>query len=269
MAGGLYLAVLQSLRVVPARVQIRLACYLMAAGLGFWCLTLALRGSAFKLWWFALPLMSLGLYLAWCLLPDWHWGLGDSLEVLPVQDGQRVLLSFDDGPTPGLTGEILSILSEKRIRASFFVLVNKARRHPELIRRIVADGHLLGLHGEDHRLPFGRSAEELTASLSRARQELEALAGQSVTLYRPSHGFKNVALLRALRRVGLKAVFWDYGVWDTDAPPRETLLARLRIVTPTQSATRSRVVLLHDGRGDFPEKPAHAEALLSALRTWL
>ena len=192
---------------------------------------------------------------------------------LPQPRGQRLRLTFDDGPTPGVTEEVLELLAAARVSAAFFVLVAKARRHPALIRRIVAQGHILGLHGEDHRLPYGRPADELAAVLGRARAELAELAGLPLTrieLYRPSHGIKTRALLQAVRRAGLRLCFWDYGVWDTDAPPPAVLVRRLRAVTPSdREPPPGPTILLHDGRGDFAGVPPHAAALTAALRQWL
>lgn len=222
----------------------------------------------------AATLLLGGGYAGWCRWPRWRWGLGpECLAELPQPRGQRLRLTFDDGPTPGVTEVVLELLAQAGVSAAFFVLVAKARRHPALIRRIVAQGHTLGLHGEDHRLPWGRTADELTAVLGRARAELAELAGQPlarIELYRPSHGIKTRALLQAVRRAGLRLCFWDYGVWDTDAPPPAVLLRRLRLVTPRdREPPPGPTILLHDGLGDFAGIPPHAAALTAALRQWL
>lgn len=253
--------------VVPGRVKLRTAALLVALGalsLGPW-----LRLSAVAAALVQLAMVGAGLFVLWMLWPRWRVGIdADILCELPSLPTQRVRLSFDDGPTPGVTDRVLDRLAEQGIRAAFFVLLKKARSHPALIRRIVDSGHTLGLHGEDHRWPFFRSARELEQSLTRARRELEQIAGQPVTLYRPSHGFKTAALLRAVRGAGLRLCFWDLGVWDTDAPPVAILTARLR-ATLADAGEAPPVVLLHDGRGDEEGAPPHAEVLLAALSEWL
>jgi len=255
---------------VPLAVRIRVSLY-VAAGLGLAVLPWWLLSS--DRWvsagWSALVLVA-GSYAAWCFWPRWTWGLGyDPLSQLPVIPGQRYRLSFDDGPTPGLTDRILDVLAERRVRASFFVLLTKARRQPALIRRIVDEGHVLGLHGENHRTPFRRSAAELGGSLASALADLERLAGQPVTLYRPSHGWKNLALLRALKRLPLKVCNWHFGVWDTDAPSPDVLTARLWSVTPREKSATCPIILLHDGLDDDPAVPAHATSLVTSLERWL
>lgn len=255
---------------VPFAVRLKVALYglagLAVVALPWWIWPGLHWGSL--VW--SLACLATGLYAVWCFWPRWDWGFGyDTRALLPTVDGQRFRLTFDDGPTPGLTDRVLDILSERGIRASFFVLVSKARLNPGLIRRIVDDGHWVGLHGEDHRTPFRRSTRDLRESLAGALAELEAIAGQPVTLYRPSHGWKNLALVRALSELPLKACHWHYGVWDTDAPPADVLVSRLKAVTPTSDDLSNPIILLHDGLDDDPAVPAHAATLLESLSRWL
>lgn len=255
---------------MPLRVRIRVILYaLLGALLAALPWGFAATSYLLALAWTTL-LLSSGIYLIWCFWPRWTLGLPyDPLALLPEIPGQVIRLSFDDGPTVGLTDRILDLLAEQHVRASFFVLMKKARTQPHLIRRIVDEGHFLGLHGEDHRAPFFRSTKELRASLEGARVELESLAGRPITLYRPSHGWKNLALLAALRPLPLKVCNWQIGVWDTDAPPAEVLTERLLNRTPRVRTPVTPIVLLHDGLGDDSAVPRHAEALLESLRRWL
>jgi peptidoglycan/xylan/chitin deacetylase (PgdA/CDA1 family)/uncharacterized membrane protein YbhN (UPF0104 family) len=206
-------------------------------------------------------------YVAWILWPRFTWPIpARLLRSLADGDGPPVRLSFDDGPTP-LTAELLDLLKAHDVRATFFLLTAKARRLPELVARMRSEGHQIGLHGEDHRTAWFRSARELTDSLTRAKVELEQLVGAPVTLYRPSHGWKTISLVRATAAAGLELCFWHDGVWDTDAPPPSLLAARLDAVR--ERADRPRVVVLHDGLNDAPEPPPHGRALLDALAEWL
>lgn len=263
-------------RIVPTAVKLRFGAVGGLAALGLGAGAMALPGwpPAAALRSVAIPvLLGLALvagYALWCLLPALQLGIAPSLRGdLPCPPDQRVRLSFDDGPTPGLTDAVLDLLQRHGVQATFFLLAQKARRHPDLVRRIVAEGHLIGLHGEDHQLVFRQSATALAGRLGRARDDLRRLSGQPITLYRPSHGFKNWALLRALRRLDLKLVFWDFGVWDTDAPPAAVLLSRLRLATPDARPERPPILLLHDGRGDEQNLPPHHRSLLLALAAWL
>lgn len=173
---------------VPFAVRLRVIGYALAASSAI-LLPWAFRVPAWAAVAASVTLLLTGLYALWCYWPRWTLGLGrETRAELPAVPGQPFRLSFDDGPTPGLTDAVLDLLAERGIRASFFVLVSKARRHPDLVRRIVAEGHVLGLHGENHAAPFFRSSGALYASLASAHEELEEIAQSPVTLYRPSHG---------------------------------------------------------------------------------
>ncbi len=216
------------------------------------------------------PTFALAVFL-WCRVPLGLWLVPADLHGhLPSPSAAPLVLTFDDGPTDGLTDLVLDRLAAHGVRASFFVLLEKARQNPQVIRRIVQEGHLLGLHGEDHRLPLWHSRKSLRESLLRARQGLEQIAGEPIALYRPSHGVRTPALLAALRDVGLRLCMWDHGVWDTDAPDHAVLLARMQTVRKLgKRSGRARVLLLHDGRGDDPQVPPHAGSLLAALAEFL
>lgn len=275
---------LVSLAVVPRAVQFRVLLYVLG-GLSLLALPLcwpaesvgALVGKQAggsglgfgeRGFWLCVEaaVVPLVAWVLWCRLPLGFFLVPKTLRGPLLVNGPSLSFSFDDGPTPGLTDAILDLLHRHDVRASFFVLLHKAERHPQLISRIVRQGHVLGLHGADHRLPFFSSRDTLRHRLENARVRLEQLAGQKVTLYRPSHGVRTPALLGAMRAAGLLLCMWDHGIWDTDAPSGQSLLARLQTLG---AAKLPRLVLLHDGKGDDPDRPKHAEALVWALDRWL
>lgn len=275
-AGKVASSVRRALAVVPAPVKLRVVRIVGLAVAALGGLLWLLRDVPLLQVGLGALIVLLGGYAGWCRWPRWRWGIARaSLSELAQPSDQLVRLTFDDGPTLGVTDQVLDALREHGVKASFFVLVQKAAAQPDLVRRMLAEGHIVGLHGQDHRLPFFRRSAELQASLGTARKELEALCGQPIALYRPSHGFKNVALVRAVAALRLRLCFWDYGVWDTDAPPWDVLLARLRATLPVRTRRDvsvrkpGPVVLLHDGLGDDPGIPAHAEPMLAALRAFL
>jgi len=100
-------------------------------------------------------------------------------------DEPVVSLTYDDGPDPQFTPGILDALAAAGARATFFVMVEPAERHPDLIARILAEGHEVALHGIDHarlnHLPVRRSA----GLIREARRRLEAVTGRPVTLSAP------------------------------------------------------------------------------------
>jgi peptidoglycan/xylan/chitin deacetylase (PgdA/CDA1 family) len=130
--------------------------------------------------------------------------------VARVETEEKVVaLTFDDGPAPEHADEILRVLRENGVRATFFLMGKDVERHPELARRLRAEGHELGNHTFHHRrmvlksTGFIRNEVEQTDSLLRA-------AGQPVpALFRPPYGTKLVGLPWYLSQTGRTTVTWD------------------------------------------------------------
>jgi peptidoglycan-N-acetylglucosamine deacetylase len=98
----------------------------------------------------------------------------------------RVALTFDDGPHPVTTRRVLEALAPTRHRATFFMLGEKARRHPDVVREIHAGGHALGVHGEFHdRLHSFRMPWSVRDQIVRAEDVIEAATGMRPRFFRP------------------------------------------------------------------------------------
>jgi peptidoglycan/xylan/chitin deacetylase (PgdA/CDA1 family) len=176
---------------------------------------------------------------------------------VPGRDARVCALSFDDGPSAE-TMRLLDILARCQIKATFFVLADKARRHPDVLRRLAAEGHTVALHGNSHAKLHRASEAQIERELSAAVRGLHELGVTPVRLYRPPHGLKNSAVFRVTKRLGFQIWAWSRGIWDTDGPAPEVLVRRA-----TRFACSGMVLLLHDGRGN-EEKP-NIEPMLSAL----
>jgi peptidoglycan-N-acetylglucosamine deacetylase len=180
--------------------------------------------------------------------------------------GQRVCaLTFDDGPSAD-TAQVLDHLRDAGVKATFFVLADNARRHPALLRRTVAEGHTVGVHGFTHRKLHRANDAQVAAELEQALQILRGLGVEPAPLYRTPHGVKCGAVFRTAERLGLRLWAWSRGIWDTDGPPAAHLVARA-----TRLARPGMVLLLHDGRGDEPTPDVSAmvtalPAIISRLR---
>ena len=89
-----------------------------------------------------------------------HVGAMDHAAALPLGD-KEVVLTFDDGPRPPYTNQVLDILAAQCVKATFFLIGEMARTHPSTARRIFVEGHTIGTHSEDHPLRFGKLPAEL------------------------------------------------------------------------------------------------------------
>lgn len=162
-------------------------------------------------------------------------------------DRKQVMLTFDDGVDEVQTPLVLDVLRRHHVKATFFLVGERAQAHPDIVRRLVAEGHTIGIHTWQHRntFPFGATAT-ITADLQRTRNLLEQLAGQPVTRFRPPFGVTNPHIGRAVRRLGLTTVGWSIRSHDTN--PKRT---RADIVQRIERRLHpGAIILLHDNRAE-------------------
>jgi len=163
-------------------------------------------------------------------------------------DTQRpwVALTFDDGPDPASTPALLEALAQAGARATFFLLVDRAERHPELVRAIAAD-HEVGLHGLGHHPWLSIwSPKRGAAELLEACDRLAALTGARPYWYRPPFGVTSPRLARAVESAGLRTAWCSLRTFDGVLGTPESLRTKCMTATPGD------VVLLHEG----PDRPA-------------
>lgn len=159
---------------------------------------------------------------------------------------EKVLyLTFDAGYENGCTAKILDTLKEKQVPAAFFLVGNYIRRSPDLVRRMVAEGHTVGNHTMHH---YDMSRLSDKAAFSKELTDLEALYKEAVgqelpKFYRPPQGIYSEENLKMAQELGYKTLFWSlaYVDWNNDAQPtREAAFAKLLPRTHNGA-----VVLLH------------------------
>lgn len=128
--------------------------------------------------------------------------------------GQKIALTFDDGPHPHYTAEILDLLAKWEVHATFFVIGKNAEAHPELVRRMAAEGHEIGNHTYSHPRLRGIGFEELAAEISKNRTLLAALTGTAPTLFRPPEGVTNPNVLAIAEAAPCRVVLWSIDTRD-------------------------------------------------------
>ncbi len=221
-------------------------------------ITAALRRRTLLLALAHIPAVLLALAGAWALALIWllalHamllWGtlypqsalLGPVLRSAPLS-GRAVWLTIDDGPSPD-TLAILQLLQEHDAKATFFLVAERARRQPELVRAIVAAGHEVGNHSATHpagrfwSLAPARMVEEITA----AQRVLTELSGRPVRWFRAVVGHSNPFVEPVLKVLGSHRVAWSVRAFDAVDANVERVTGRwLRGIRPGS------IVLLHEG----------------------
>lgn len=159
-------------------------------------------------------------------------------------DSKRVALTFDDGPHPLYTPRILDILKERNIRATFFVIGSQVKRHPELVRRIVDEGHIIANHSWGHPNLTMRSPEGVQKELIDTNVAIAKVTGRIPRLMRPPYGGINARVESQLDELGFKAILWSVDTRDWER------LSPSEIVNKVRYQTRpGGIILLHDGGG--------------------
>jgi len=167
--------------------------------------------------------------------------------VAPPQPNQ-LALTFDDGPNPTATPQLLEVLARHNVRATFFLIGDYVLSQPELTREIHAAGHIIGNHTMHHPWLARHSETTIREELLGCNRALEDTLGAPVKLFRPPHGARRPAVLRIARELGLATVQWNVMVGDWLPRSAENLLARLeRGIAANQRHGRGSNVVLHDG----------------------
>jgi peptidoglycan/xylan/chitin deacetylase (PgdA/CDA1 family) len=171
----------------------------------------------------------------------------------------HVALTFDDGPDAVGTPEILAVLDDLQVKATFFVLGEMVERHAWVLEDLVARGHEIGVHGWDHTNSLRRSGNQIVAGVGRT---LELLATHDVhpIHYRPPYGVVTGGTLKAAREHGLRLVLWE--AWGYDWAPDATPVSVLARLEPDLSGGCT--VLLHDS--DCTSSPGSWRTTLGTLR---
>jgi peptidoglycan/xylan/chitin deacetylase (PgdA/CDA1 family) len=169
-------------------------------------------------------------------------GIGPALGIRDRQTGTGVALTFDDGPHPEGTPQVLEALREAGAPATFFLVGEQVVRYPALAAEIVAAGHRVELHCHRHRNLLRLTPRQFLADADRARALIEEATGQSIADYRPPYGIFSGSALLAARRRGWRPVLWSR--WGRDWTRHATAGSIARRCTA--GARDGDIVLLHD-----------------------
>jgi len=165
----------------------------------------------------------------------------------PMRPGE-VALTFDDGPNPVWTPRLLDILSSDDIRATFFLVGSHAQAEPELVRRIVAAGHLIGNHSWSHPNLSLTAATRVQHELTRTSEVLQQIAGVRVEYFRPPYGARRPVVFRMARSLGMIPVLWNAMTSDWREPSADRIALRLKSsIDRLQQQGLAANIVLHDG----------------------
>jgi len=170
-----------------------------------------------------------------------------------------VALTFDDGPNPPYTDQIVEYLYSQHVKATFFVVGLAVQAHPDSIRREVKDGDVVGNHSWDHAHLVLLSRAHVLRELTTTEEEIQRVAGVRTTLFRPPFGARDFTVIQAAHQLGYQVIMWSVPLpadWQRPAP--DVIASRVLKYVKDGS-----IIVLHDGnRG----KPADRKNTVEATK---
>lgn len=164
---------------------------------------------------------------------------------------RTIYLSFDDGPNPDWTPALLDALRDQGVRATFFLIdgyITSATA--PIVRRMVDEGHAIGLHSGTRRLMV-LPPDVLAAELRRAADRITTISGREpCRLFRPHAGWRSTTMYQGLDRAGYRLAGWSWGMWDWEwwkRPQGQRVAARL-----ARKASPGDIIVIHDGHHRDP-----------------
>lgn len=155
----------------------------------------------------------------------------------------KILFTFDDGPHPTLTPIILDILKEHNIHAIFFVIGKNALENPDIIKRIIAEGHQIGIHTYSHSAHFPLlKTTEIEKELQNTQKIIKKITQITTNLFRPPFGVTNPNIAKAVNRLNLQTIGWSIRSLDTSLSVEQSYN---RI---TKQLHNNAIILFHDNR---------------------
>lgn len=173
----------------------------------------------------------------------------------------RVALTFDDGPHPRYTPEILDILKEYGVSATFFAVGSNAENYPQLIARIREEGHELGNHTHNHFHVAKLSREQLCGDIESAQQVLERLGGSKIRFFRPPEGVCTEDVKSYCEQKGMTIVLWSVDTRDWAHTPVWEICENVK-----SNVKDGSIILMHDFIGKNSPTPAALRHILPMLQ---
>jgi peptidoglycan/xylan/chitin deacetylase (PgdA/CDA1 family) len=184
--------------------------------------------------WFLITLFG-SFFIGW----NYHLNAIHSNKKITTQD---ISLTFDDGPHPEFTPKTLELLKKHDAKATFFCIGANIEKHPELVKRILAEGHSLGNHTYSHSKSFGFfSTQKVVAELAKTIKITKDLTSKEMNMYRPAFGVTNPMIEKAVKNLNLNTIGWNVRSLDTTSRSEKQILKRI-----TANIAKGDVVLLHD-----------------------
>jgi peptidoglycan/xylan/chitin deacetylase (PgdA/CDA1 family) len=175
----------------------------------------------------------------------------DTVWRMPRGHPPSVYLTFDDGPNPTATPQLLDVLARHDVKATFFIIdKHLTPETASIVRRAFDEGHAVALHSHTRTLLF-KTPGGMAATLQRAAARMESLTGRSpCRAFRPHGGNRSIPMLMGAARAGYRVVGWGWMLWDFNWGRRRT--ADAIVPRLTKRAADGAIIVIHDGHHKNP-----------------
>lgn len=203
------------------------------------------------------------IYVVYAIVPTYLYKWAQFFLPAKKRKEKVLFLTFDDGPDPQYTGQLLDLLEQHQVVATFFSVATFAKEHPMIVERMKQEGHVLGLHSCTHQDAWMMGPGYTERDFTKSMEICDSL-GVDVHFYRPPWGRINICTLADIKSKQLKMVLWDVMAQDWKAnTSAEMIASKLK-----KRASNGKIICLHDGRGK-DEAPARTiEALKKMIPEW-
>jgi len=161
----------------------------------------------------------------------------------------KLTLTFDDGPDPEHTAQILEILEKHAVPATFFIIGNKAENQEDLLRQIISKGHIIGNHSFSHAFFYDLyRRKKMERDLMKTEELILKVTGKKPFLFRPPYGVTNPVVAKVAKKLGYKVIGWSVRSLDTVLKDADKITERV-----VERLHPGAVILMHDNRDVTPK----------------
>jgi peptidoglycan/xylan/chitin deacetylase (PgdA/CDA1 family) len=174
--------------------------------------------------------------------------------------GKKIALTFDDGPHPVKTPQILDILDKYGVKATFFIIGENAEYYPDIVRKEAECGHELANHSYSHTKLSVLTEAEIRAEIERADAAIKKASGVTPRLFRPPEGAYSPGVVKIASELSKSTIIWTVDTLDWAKTPCDKIVENVKM-----SVTYGSIILFHDYTG----KDTHTAEALEVLIPFL
>ena len=157
---------------------------------------------------------------------------------------KKIFLTFDDGPIPEITEWVLDILKSEEIKATFFCIGDNIKKHPEVYKRILAEGHQTGNHTFNHLNGWKTKTNHYIDNFKLCETECLKLNSEHSFLFRPPYGKIKPSQTKAIRNLGYKIIMWDVLSYDFDP----NIIPEKCLENVISNTEQGSIIVFHDSK---------------------